>query len=169
MRGTVRKKERALSLQEAIKIIENADYGVLATVNENNCPCTVALNHVMLDEKTILFHGGLNGEKVDNIAVNPNVSFFVVDKHEVLYDQFTVLYKSAVAHGTAELIREDTEKQQLMEILVARFSDESVPDQKRRNYIAKGLPAIVVIKMTIEHLTAKERASRKRPGLDGML
>jgi len=41
------------------------------TVNAAGKPCTAALNHVMVDDRTLVFHGALRGEKIENIKKNP--------------------------------------------------------------------------------------------------
>jgi nitroimidazol reductase NimA-like FMN-containing flavoprotein (pyridoxamine 5'-phosphate oxidase superfamily) len=166
MRGIVRRKARELPREEAVQIMAKADFGVLATVSPENYPCTVALNHVMINDDTIIFHCGLRGEKIDNIRANPNVSFFVVDAHEVIYEQFTVVYRSAVAHGTATIITDIAQKEEYLRKLVKKFSSVSVPDQVQADHVQKGLLGVAVIKMHIDLLTAKERSSRKREGLN---
>lgn len=79
------------------------------TVNAAGKPCTAALNHVMVDDRTLVFHGALRGEKIENIKKNPNVSFFVVGAAEVVADRFTTIYTSAVAHGTAVIVEDSDE------------------------------------------------------------
>lgn len=156
MKREVTRKQYALPKSEALKIIKKADYGILSTVNSLGNPCAVALNHVMVNNETLIFHSALKGEKIENIRINPNVTFFVVSQAKVIAERFTTTYKSAVAHGIAEIIEDDNdEKRKYLNEIITRFVGGKVPFEKQNDYIKKELPNVLVIKMTIQHLTGK--------------
>ncbi len=157
MRGVVNRQDRALSYAEALEIMKSVDYGVLATVDGEGKPCTAAVNYVMVDDTAFVFHSGLNGEKVRNIRLNPNVSFFVVENAKVFADHFTTVYTSAVAHGTAGIVENEEEKQRYLRALVGRYTENGISAQTLDGYIRERLSTVAVLKVTIEHLTAKAR------------
>ncbi|NLK08118.1 MAG: hypothetical protein GX316_05395 [Firmicutes bacterium] len=157
MRGVLTRQDRALSQAEAVKIIQSADYGVLATVDAIGRPCTAALNHVLINDNKIVFHGSLQGEKIENIKLNPHVSFFVVGEAEVIPKEFSTTYTSAVAHGKAALVEDTAKKRRYLDAFVARFVSDSVSKDSRISYIEQGFPSVAVIEMTVEHLTGKAR------------
>ena len=166
MRGVVRREARALTEEEALEIIRDAEYGVLATVNSAGQPSTTALSHVLFDDGCLYFHTGSEGEKLDNIRENPQVSFFVTGLSDVVYEQFTVAFSSAVVHGRMELIEDDGARTEILQKIAARFSDGSVPQKPIDDFIQTSLPHVVVLKLTPEHITGKARLTRKRPCLN---
>ena len=162
MRGVVRREVRALSQEEALQIIKDAEYGVLATVSEEGLPSTTALNHVMLDDGCLYFHTGAEGEKLSNIKTNPQVSFFVTGIADVVYEQFTTAFSSAVVQGTMEVIEGDDAKVAALHTIAARFSDGTVPEQVIDDFIKTSLYHVTVLKLTPEFITGKARLARKR-------
>ena len=164
MRGIIRNKERILSDEDTLKLIESTEHGILATVNPQGQPCTTALNHVYLDG-ALYFHSGPDGEKLDNIRQNPEVSYFIVDVAEVLYDQFTTAFSSAVVNGVIKFVDEPEEKLRALTALVDRFSNEIIPAQIKTDFIADGVNCVVMLKLVPEHMCGKARLSRKRPCL----
>ena len=165
MRGVVRREARALSVEEALQIIRNAEYGVLATVNKEGLPSTTALSHVLFEDGCLYFHTGTEGEKVNNIRENPNVSFFVTAVADVVYEQFTAAFSSAVVHGTIEIIEDDEVRLAALQKIAARFHDGTVPEQVVHGFIETSMPHVLVLKLTPEHITGKARLNRRRPCL----
>ena len=162
MRGVVRREARALARDEALHVIREAEYGVLATIDNEGRPSTVALNHTLFDDGCVYFHCGTEGEKLDNIRTNPQVSFFVTETAEVVFEQFTTAYTSAVVHGTISFVEDSEEKQNILKIIVDRFSDGSITQAVVEEFIETSLPHVCVLKLTPEHITGKARLSRKR-------
>lgn len=162
MRGAVRREARALLEEEALHIIKNAENGVLATVNEEGFPCTTALNHTLFDDGCIYFHSGAEGEKIDNIKAHPQVSFFVTQTADVVYEQFTTAFSSAVVHGTITFVEDGALKTSALQKIVERFSDGSVTQEVVDDFIAKSMPHVLVLKLVPEHITGKARLSRTR-------
>jgi nitroimidazol reductase NimA-like FMN-containing flavoprotein (pyridoxamine 5'-phosphate oxidase superfamily) len=165
MRGEVRAKNLALDETETLRIIRDADYGVLATVSEEGIPSAVALNHVLIDD-VLYFHCGHEGEKLTNIRANSQVSFFVVGDAEVVYDQFREIYSSAVIQGVMEIVADDDERLRAMKAIVYRFSNHFVPRHVADQYTEQHLDTIEVLKLTPQVITGKARLQRKRPGLE---
>ena len=164
MRGEIRNKQRVMSEEDALTIICEAEHGVLATVNEAGQPCTVAMNH-LYDGGVLYFHTGITGEKLDNIALNPQVSYFITGVADVLYDQFTTAFSSVVVNGVMELVEDEDEKLRALTAIVDRFSNEMIPEKVKTDFIADGVKCVKILKLVPEHITGKARLSRKRPCL----
>ena len=62
----MRRKNRQLSTDECIEILENEPRGVLAVLGDYDYPYTVPMSHVYVDGK-IYFHGAKTGHKNDAI------------------------------------------------------------------------------------------------------
>jgi nitroimidazol reductase NimA-like FMN-containing flavoprotein (pyridoxamine 5'-phosphate oxidase superfamily) len=165
MRGEIRRKERKITHQEALEIIRAAEHGVLATVNAKNQPCTVCLNHLLADNGTLYFHSGPAGEKLDNIRNNPEVSYFVTGVSDVIYDQFTTAYSSAVVNGMASIVEDPDEKLEALTALVRRYSSDAIPADVVTKFINDGVGYVTIFKLEPAQITGKARLSRKRPCL----
>jgi nitroimidazol reductase NimA-like FMN-containing flavoprotein (pyridoxamine 5'-phosphate oxidase superfamily) len=165
MRGTVRAKNLELSTEETLEIIRNSEYGVLATVSAEGIPAAVALNHVLVGG-VLYFHCGHEGEKLDNIRENPQVSYFIVRDAEVAYDQFREIYSSAVVQGTIEIVADHEERLAAMKAMVYRFSSHVVPRDVADTYTESHLGTVEILKLTPQIITGKSRMQRKRPGLE---
>lgn len=147
----MRRKDRALSDERAREILKNGDFGVLSTVGENGYAYGIPVNYGYMED-AIYFHCATEGYKLDNIAFNDKVSFCVIGKTLPLPETFSYSYESVVAFGRAQEVTGD-EKQQALLALVSKYSAAFM--EKGREYIKKDHSKTTVIKITIEHLTAK--------------
>jgi nitroimidazol reductase NimA-like FMN-containing flavoprotein (pyridoxamine 5'-phosphate oxidase superfamily) len=149
----LRRKDRAITDDEAMAILNKAEYGVLSTVSPDGKPYGVPLNFCIID-RCIYFHCAIEGQKIDNIESNKSVSFCAVGKTEILPDKFGTKYESAIVSGEIEEIVGD-HKQMALEGLLKKYS---------QNYFEKGLEYIEtlnaktrVFKIGIKQLTGKAR------------
>ena len=97
----LRRKDRAITAEEAIALLNKAEYGVLSTVTENGKPYGVPLNYCIIDH-CIYFHCAFEGRKIDNIKQSKSVSFCVVGNTEILPDKFGTKYESVIVSGEVE-------------------------------------------------------------------
>ncbi|WP_338433300.1 pyridoxamine 5'-phosphate oxidase family protein [Clostridium tyrobutyricum] len=70
-------------------------------------------NDVYLNN-SIYFHCAFEGNKIDNINFNNKVCFCVVENTEIIPNNFTTKYKSAVAFGQAFSISDEYEKKKVL-------------------------------------------------------
>lgn len=150
----MRKSERQLGNDEIKDILNSGEYGILATTGENNYSYAIPLNYVYWNN-SIYFHCAFEGNKIDNINLNNKVCFCVVGKAEIIPNKFTTKYKSAVAFGKASSISDDNEKKKVLYGFIQKYS----PDFKMEGsiYIDKAVSKTNIIKISIEHVTAKGR------------
>jgi nitroimidazol reductase NimA-like FMN-containing flavoprotein (pyridoxamine 5'-phosphate oxidase superfamily) len=149
----LRRKDRAITEEEAIALLNRAEYGVLSTVTENGEPYGVPLNFCVIDH-CIYFHCAVEGQKIDNIKQNKTVSFCAVGNTEVLPDKFGTKYESVIVSGEVEEVF-DMNKQLALEGLLHKYSPEFLGEGIK--YI-KGLKEKTrVFKITINKLTGKAR------------
>jgi nitroimidazol reductase NimA-like FMN-containing flavoprotein (pyridoxamine 5'-phosphate oxidase superfamily) len=151
----IRRKKSELTKEQALEIVKNTTYGVLATVNQDNHPRTVALNHVLIDENTILFHGATQGEKVENMKHNPHVSYFVVESETIVKEEFTTRYKSASIQGKMELIEDEKTKfDYLVKLGQAIKTDASVEEIHDYTYPSR-IGKVMIYLLHIEDIKGK--------------
>ncbi|GLB29929.1 nitroimidazole resistance protein [Lacrimispora amygdalina] len=149
----MRRKNQVLSAEESIQILERGTSGVLAVSGDDDYPYAVPLSYVYHDNK-IYFHGAKTGQKLDGIARNEKVSFCVIDQDQVVQDEYTTYFRSVIVFGRARLM-EEKEKRRALEILTARYSPD-IEEGQRSQAIDKGLSAVCMIELSIEHMSGKE-------------
>ncbi len=149
----LRRKDRAITEEEAVALLNKAEYGVLSTVSENGKPYGVPLNFCIINH-CIYFHCAVEGQKIDNIKQNKFVSFCAVGNTELLPDKFGTKYESIIVSGEVEEVF-DMNKQKAMEGLLHKYSSEFF--DKGIKYIEGLRDKTRVFKITINTLTGKAR------------
>lgn len=149
----MRRDDRAINQQEALTILEKAEYGVLSTLGEDGYPYGVPVSHVVVDGK-ICFHCAGEGKKLQNLKYHPKVSFVAVGHTQVMPESFGTKFESAMAFGTArEAAPED--KQKILEALIDKYSTGF--REGGLKYIAASGGRTQVWEITVEHLTGKAK------------
>ena len=147
----IRKKSREIFDNDITTILNSAEYGTLATVDEYGMPYATPLNYVYYDN-AIYFHSSPYGHKLDNIANNSKVSFCVVTDTCIIPEKFTTKYKSVVAFGTASWVIGTVKEAALIEF-IKKYSPEYL--EKGKVYVEKAKASTTVIKIEIDYLTGK--------------
>ena len=150
----IRRKKCVISNETAEKILREGEFGVLALAGDDDYPYAVPINYAFDDGK-IYFHSAKTGHKLDAIRRNNKASFCVVARHDVVAEEFTTYFVSAIAFGRIRLVEDndDPEKFRGLELLADKYS--STASAARRELELSRLSAVVVPVMTIEHLTGK--------------
>src|SRR5512139_1817387 len=110
----MRKKDRAVSEDEAKGILLKGEYGILSTVSPDGQPYGVPLNYSYTGDG-IYFHCAVEGHKLENIQANNKVSFCVVGQTEVLPEKFSTKYESVIVFGEASEVTGDEKHKGLIE------------------------------------------------------
>ena len=151
----MRRKDKAMQDGAIIGLLQNAEYGVLSTVDGNEQPYGVPLNYVLMNN-CIYFHCALEGHKLDNLAANPKVSFCVVGRTKVLPAEFSTEFESVIVFGRASLI-EGEERYQALNALIEKYSPEFVSEGSA--YIEKFDSQTNLVRLEIQHMTGKAKMS----------
>lgn len=149
----MRRQDRAISEKEALNLLNEAEYAVLSTVDENGDPYGVPLNFCVV-AGCIYFHCAAEGWKIDNILCNRSVSFCVVGDTEVLPGKFSTKFASAIVSGDSEEVF-DLEKQLALEGLLKKYAPDFL--EKGKRYIVEAEEKTRVFKIIIKELTGKAR------------
>ena len=155
-----RRKDRKISEQEAVALLERAMYGVLATVDAQGHPYGVPISYVWLNG-AVYVHAALKGHKIENIQANSNVSFTVVGDTQPVYEtnNFSTYYESAIVFGTAVEVVDPDERYAALYALAKKYLPEHLGDADAS--IAHSGNATVVYVIRPKKLTGK--AKRKKP------
>jgi uncharacterized protein len=149
----LRRKDRAITNDEAIAILRKAEYGVLSTISPDGKPYGVPLNFCYMDN-CIYFHCAIEGRKIDNIEKNKSVSFCAVGNTEIMPDKFGTKYESVIVSGHVEELFNDN-KQIALECFLNKYSSDYL--NKGLEYIESLKEKTRVFKLLIIHLSGKSR------------
>ncbi len=147
----MRRKKQQLSREETEEILRRGSHGVLALLGNEGWPYAVPISYVYSNGK-LYFHCAARGHKLEAIAREPRASFCVVDADEVIPEQFTTAYRSAIAFGRIRLLEDWGEKLRALEALGEKYSpglDAAAETEKYKD-------SVCVLEMSIEELSGKE-------------
>lgn len=147
----MRNHKRQLSKEQAETILQEGEYGTLATLGQNGYPYATPLSYVYL-EGNVYFHCAKEGHKLRNIENEARVCFTVVSNTKVLPQKFTTKYQSTVVFGKASSVFGEEKNNALLGI-VQKYSPDFV--DAGRAYITKDIDKTQIIKITLEHMTGK--------------
>ena len=154
MNRPMRRKERQMPTASAQELLTRSEYGIHSTVAADGQPYGVPVSYAYDGTDAIYFHGALVGQKLDNLLHNPRVCFTVVGYTQILPDQFSTVYESAIAFGRASVLDGD-EKRRGLRLLAAKYNpgDPAAAEE----YIERAFSATQVVCIHIEQLTGKQR------------
>lgn len=152
MMHDMRRTDRSLSEAEARQIMAEAAYGFLATVGEDGWPYAVPVNHVLAGD-ILYFHSAQAGHKLENLAHEERVAFSAVTRAEIVPQEVTTHYRSAIAFGRASLVEDPAEKLRALELLGSRFCAGF--ETEIQEEIRKHGPRTAVVRILIERITGK--------------
>lgn len=150
----MRRSRQQLPEDEARAILERGSHGILAVLGDEGYPYAVPISYTFADGK-IYMHCAKTGHKIDAIRACDKASFCVVDADDVVPEEFTTHYRSAIAFGRVREITSDAEKRNAVTKLCAKYCSE-LPNSEWENAIEREWTPLNVLEFTIEHLTAKE-------------
>jgi nitroimidazol reductase NimA-like FMN-containing flavoprotein (pyridoxamine 5'-phosphate oxidase superfamily) len=149
----MRKKEREISLEEAAKLFEQGEYGILSLLDEDGAPYGVPLSYAYADGE-LFIHCATEGRKLDGLRKHPAVSFCVVGNTELLPAKFTTRYESVIATGVARELEGD-EKDEALFTLVRKYAPEHLDSGAA--YIKSGGAKTCAFAIRITSMTGKAR------------
>jgi len=122
-------------------------------------PYVVPLNFGILATAplTLVFHCAPAGRKLDMMSRNPRVCF-EADLPGDLRDGGTtacrwgMAFRSVIAWGRLEHIKDESEKQAALEALMSKYSSS-----RDWNFDTTEFSSVVVLRLTIEEITAKQK------------
>ena len=154
MHTPMRRKDREVSREEALTILDNASWGVLSAVDAENEPYCVPLSLVR-EGDWLYFHCAMEGHKLEILRARPKACINFVSSVEFPEDVFTAIYASAVVFATAEELSSDEEKLHGLKIICERFTPKNMHAFEKE--AAAMLSRTSVWKIHINEITGKRR------------
>ena len=157
----MRRKRQALSQEEISSVLYRGTSGVLALSGDENYPYAVPISYVYDGEK-IYFHCAKSGHKLDAVQQNEKVSFCVIDQDEIVPDKYTSYFRSVIAFGRMEVIKDEKEKLTAIEKLAVKYAPNDTAIG-RKHMIDREWASFCMLKMSIDHITGKEAKQNTEP------
>ncbi len=164
--------ERAISEEEAREILHDAEYCVVATVDEDGHPYATPLSYA-LDKDTLLIHtGAAGGQKTDDWERDPRVCVTAaMDMEPVFVEEngepgfFTTRFASVIATGTVRRVTEMAEIRRALALLCLKYAPEYKDEIGAPSTASYPLPpygpstsTISPAKRDVAYPTARERS-----------
>lgn len=148
----MRRKDRERDADFAWRVLGTAPYATLSTVNKAGEPCSVPVSPARLGD-AIVFHCAVAGEKLDNLTANPAVCLSAVSRADILAEQYTMAYDSAVFHGRAQIVTDPRQRRAAMRAITERYAPEHMA--KFDEVFEKEAPRTVIVRIEPTSVTGK--------------
>ena len=153
MFAEIRRKDRILDNESAVRLLETGEYGFLAMAGANGFGYGIPISYVMDPKGHIYFHCAPEGYKLECIRQKPKVSFWVVGNTHVIPRQFSTAYESVIAFGTIYTDLPDDERLYALRLLAKKYSPEYNTISEK--YIAGSFGRTNVLRLDVEHISGK--------------
>ena len=152
-----RMKTHQLEETEINSLLAAESVGRLATVNADGTPYITPVHYVYFNQK-IYIHGLIRGQKMDNIAANPNVCFEIDQLEKLVFPEdespcdVNTQYQSVIITGTAKMIDDADEKlkSDILNLIVEKYT----PSLSGAPF-GNAIKATGVIEITVKDITGK--------------
>lgn len=175
----MRRGKQELPYEEAIGILRAATSGVLSLQGDDGYPYAVPLSYAVeedvpvededsqpsdmsIDSSTnpargrlrIYFHCALQGYKLDCIARNEKASFCAVGSDDVVPEEFTTYFRSAVAFGRVRVVSDHDERVHALRLLADKYARGF--DEGFAREVTTLLARTCILRFDVDALTGKE-------------
>lgn len=157
----MRRKVQKLTQEEIVAILERNTSGILSLLSEDGYPYGVPLSY-LYEDNTILFHCARVGHKIDAIKHNDKACFSVIDQDDVIAEQNTTHYKSAIVFGKMRIVEDADGIRKYMNKIANKYSPHQV--EYNESKINKEFPRICILIMEIDYMSGKQAKGLMQKG-----
>lgn len=162
----MRKVSREMDSQWALEVMRKAPYITVSFTCADGTAYGVPLSLACTDDRIWYFHCAPEGDKLDALAVHPQVCLSAVTKCAPTVGpkdgSFTLQYRSAIAFGKAELVTDDEEKIRALRAISERFLPQHM--DAFDDAIARSLHRTAVVRITLDEPPTGKRKQYDRNG-----
>ena len=154
MEREIRRKDRIWETTEAVRLLEEGEYGFLSMQGTDGYGYGIPISFVKEGEH-LYFHCAPEGYKLECLRQSPKVSFCVVGATQVIPQKFTTAYESVLAFGSMQTELPEEERRHALRLL----TDKYCPDYREigEKYIEKSFHRTRILRLDIETVTAKSK------------
>ena len=147
------RKNKQLSTEECVRVLETEKRGVLSVIGDHDYPYGMPMNHWYNEEDgKIYFHCGKIGHRLDALKRNSKVSFCTYDQGYRTPDHWALNVKSVIVFGRMEIV-DDPDR--IVEI-TTKLSRKFIQDEAYiKAEIEQHLRGTLLLVLTPEHMCGK--------------
>ena len=155
----MKRKDRELTREQALEIVDRCIYGVVSAVTPEGIPYAVPVDLVR-DGDRLYFHCAHTGLKTDCLRHEPRVCVTFVDSRaEIDQPGLTTLYASAIVNADASEITDKEEKIRALHLLCQRFAPEH---PRSSGDFSECLSITAVWQLQIKEITGKANRGKQQ-------
>ena len=162
----MRKESREMDSKWALEIMRKAPYIAVSFTRADGTAYGVPLSLACISDDLWYFHCAPEGDKLEAIAVHPEVCLSAVTKCQPTVGpkdgSFTLQYRSAIAFGKAEIVTDTEEKIQALRAISQRFLPQHMDAFEEA--VHRSLHRTAVVRIT---LSAPPTGKRKQYDQNG--
>ena len=148
----MRRKKQLLPEAETIAMLRSCTSGVLAVQGDDGYPYAVPLSFAY-EEGKLYFHSAVAGHKLDALGHGEKASFCVIAADDIVPEEFTTHFRSAIVFGRARVVTDDVEKRHALLVLAEKYSPDYL--DRAGAEIDGDWKRVSVIELAVEHMTGK--------------
>ena len=158
----MRRSAQALGVDACREVLSRGTSGVLALLGDGGWPYAVPMSYAFDGEK-LYFHCAREGHKLDAIRREARASFCVVDRDEVVPEEYTTYFRSVIVFGRVRILEDEAQMRAAIELLARRYFPQDSAENRRRA-IEREWAGLCMLEMDIKHMSGKEAIELARKG-----
>ena len=163
MNGTqgraMRRFDREITQEETLKIIHDAPFAVVSTVDSDGFVYAVPVNPVCVDNMVYFHTTAGDSRRNDNIRNHNQVCMTFVTHAQVVEKEYSCNYACAVVEGKCAEVIDSQEKRKALEAIVRRWAPTNDSERNSR-YIDKHFDGCRVWAVAMEKVSGKARKGK---------
>ena len=148
----MRRKDREKDSAFALEVLKDCEYATIATVNADGTPYCIAVSPVLYNN-AVYFHCAKEGQKIDNIKRISSVCISCVRHTNIIPEEFTTEYESAVVTGTCGIVTDEAEIVSALRAICEKYAKSNM--EGFDDAVAASLSKTCVCKVHIDKITGK--------------
>ena len=147
------RKNRKLSMEDCIAVLEGETRGVLSVQGDDGYPYGMPMNHFYnAEDGCIYFHCGKIGHRLEALRRCDKVSFCVYDQGYRNEGEWAYNVKSVIVFGRMELSEDMDEIARITRLLSLKFIQD---EEHIRKEIEQSAHRTLLMKLVPEHICGK--------------
>jgi len=149
----LRRKKRAITDEEARELLATCKRGVFAVNGDDGYPYAIPVNYFFdAEHDKIYFHGAKAGHKVDALKRDDKVCFTVYGNEAFEEGDWAPYLHSVIVFGRCKLVADAGQTEDRVRELALKYYPTK---EEAEAEIVKGIHAVQLYEITIEHMTGK--------------